>query len=128
VRLLLDTNAFVLFAVGSPRLSPRVRSLIEDQEDDLLVSAVTPWELTIKSALGKLSLPADVSLVYRTTRDEVRASELPVTAAHALHVRQLPLIHGDPFDRMLVAQAQIEELAIVTNDRTIRSYGVDVIW
>lgn len=128
MKILLDTNVFLMFALGSRRLSPRVRHLIEAQEDDLIVSVVVPWELAIKSGAGRLELPEAVDSFYSAARDEIRAREFPITAAHALRVGTLPSLHGDPFDRLLVAQAMVERLAIATNDSAIRAYGVDVIW
>jgi len=128
LRVLLDTNVLLFFAFGSLRLSPRVRVLIEDQEDDLLLSAVTPWELAIKSSRGKLLLPAELDEFYSSTVAEMRARELPITARHALGVQALPPIHRDPFDRLLVAQAQLENIAVATNDPAFRRYGVEVIW
>lgn len=128
MRVLLDTNVFLFFAVGSRRLSPRVRSLIEEQEDELIVSTITPWELAIKAAAGRIELPGSAESVYELARAEIRATELPIRAVHALRVGALPRLHGDPFDRMLVAQAAVEGLAIATNDLVMRDYGVDVIW
>ena len=128
MRVLLDTNVLLLFAFGSATLSPRVRALIEDQQDELLVSAVTPLELAIKSSRGKLLLPAELDEFYSAMVAEMRARELPVTARHALGVQALPPIHGDPFDRLLVAQAQLENAGLATNDPAFRRYGVEVIW
>ncbi len=126
--VLLDTNVFLLFALGSRRLSPRVRALIESQEDELIVSAVTPWELAIKSTIGRLDLPAPVEVLYRTTLETMQAKELPITSEHTLRVAALPRIHADPFDRLLVAQSLVEGLAIATNDRIMGTYGIQVVW
>lgn len=126
--VLLDTNAFLLFALGSRRLSSRVRTLIESQEEVILVSAVTPWELAIKSTIGRVQLPAPVDVIYRTTLETMRATELAITSEHVLRVASLPSIHGDPFDRLLVAQSLIEDTAIATNDRLIGRYDVPVVW
>lgn len=128
MRVLLDTNVFLLFAMGSRRLSPRVRHLIEAQDDELIVSAIVPWELAIKAAAGRLELSDSPSSVYATMLAELRASEMPITAEHALRVGSLPNLHRDPFDRMLVAQSAVEGIPIATNDRAIRGYRVDVIW
>jgi prevent-host-death family protein len=128
VTVLLDTNAFLLFALGSRRLSSRVRTLIETQEEKLVVSAVTPWELATKSMIGRLQLPAPVDVIYRTTLETMQATELAITAGHALRVAALPRIHADPFDRLLVAQSLIEGIAIATNDRLMGAYGIQVVW
>lgn len=128
MKVLLDTNTLLLFAVGSGRLSPRVRNLIEAQEDELIVSAIVPWELVIKSSAGRLELPDSAATVYRSILAEIRGRELAITAEHALRVSSLPALHADPFDRLLVAQALVEGVPIATNDRAIQRYAVDVIW
>ena len=122
-RLLLDSHV-VLWALSDvSRLREGSRGLIADSNNYVVVSAVSVWELRIKSALGKLSVPD-------TLEEATRRSgfvELPITFAHAKRAAGLPAFHGDPFDRMLVAQAQIEHLEIVTRDRMIGEYGVRVV-
>lgn len=128
MRLLLDTNVF-LWSAGQPeRLSPRVLSVLQLPENEVLVSAVTAWEIAIR--LNQL-LGGRGSLVDRFYRAQLRnlvAQELPIAPAHALATYHLPLIHRDPFDRMLVAQAQVEGLVLLTNDARIAAYDVETIW
>jgi PIN domain nuclease of toxin-antitoxin system len=128
VRLLLDTHAFVWWIEDSVRLSAHARAAIADRRNDIFVSAVVGWELAIKQALGKLQskrpvvefVPEQIAMNgFRT---------LPVEMAHALRVSELPLHHGDPFDRLPVAQSDVEEMSLVTGDRVISRYGVSIIW
>ncbi len=124
-RLLLDTHALV-WALSAPRRLPtRVAKIVRDAENDVYVSAVGTWEIAIKSALGKID--ADVAAMADGARD-ADFEELPVTIAHTVHLRTLPSHHRDPFDRLLVAQALVEHLTIVTHDPVIARYSVPVFW
>ena len=123
--LLLDTHALI-WALSAPRRLPaRVAAAIRDPETDVYVSAVSTWEIAIKSALGKIdaNLPAIVSAVHAAELDE-----LPITIAHTERLGALPPHHRDPFDRILVAQALEERLTIVTHDRLIAAYSVPRLW
>jgi len=124
-RLLLDTHALIWALSGPRRLPDRVAKAVRDPENDVYVSAVGTWEIAIKSALGKID--ADVAAVA----DGARAAdfeELPVTVAHTVRLRTLPAHHRDPFDRLIVAQALVEQLTIVTHDPLIARYPVPVLW
>lgn len=128
MKLLLDTHVFLWSAWRPERLSPAARHAVEGSENELLVSAVTPWEIAIR--LNQL-IPARGSLVdrfYRVHLQNLVAHELPIAAAHALATYRLPPIHRDPFDRMLIAQAETEGLAVITNDERFGQYGIEVIW
>jgi len=128
VRLLLDTHPF-LWAIASPeRLSARAKREVEDDANEVLVSAASAWEIAIKFRLGRLQLPDDPQ---RFVPDQIAANSftaLAVLLRHALQVADLPMIHKDPFDRLLVAQALVEGLALVTSDAQIRRYPVNAIW
>ncbi|TAM05210.1 MAG: type II toxin-antitoxin system VapC family toxin [Paraburkholderia sp.] len=118
MRLLLDTHVYLWSVLDDPKLSQAARKLILDA-DEVFVSAATIWEASIKVGLGKLD--ADINELVA----EISAAgfaELPVRAAHAAMVRNLPDIHRDPFDRLLVAQAMTEPLRLVTADRQIARY------
>jgi PIN domain nuclease of toxin-antitoxin system len=128
LRLLLDTNAFLWFAIGSSRLSSAARTAIEDSDGGIFVSTVTPWELAIKAGAGKLELREPVSEIIRKGMLELNAVELPIRHVHALAVTRLPAHHSDPFDRMLVAQSRVEGVALITSDPRIQRYGVEIIW
>jgi len=120
VRLLLDTHVLLWWLSGSPELDPVLRDAIAEPANLVYVSAVSIWEIEIKRALRKLQAPQNWSDVL--TEESFR--RLPVTWEHALRVSGLPPIHRDPFDRMLVAQALIEKLVLVTDDVTVKRYGV----
>lgn len=122
MRLLLDTHTVIWWLVDAPELSDQTKALI-DEEPEVYVSAATVWELAIKQAIGKLKEPAD--LPERVRDGEFR--ELAITSEHAILAGRLPLIHRDPFDRMLVAQARCEGLTLVTSDGAIQKYDVPVL-
>lgn len=125
MRLLLDTHA-LLWAVGSPtELPPRVRALLEDARTEVCVSAASTWELSIKTALGKLELDLRALLVTLRT---LEFAELRIGFEHTRRAGALPPIHRDPFDRMLVAQALEDGFTIVTRDLTIGRYAAPTLW
>jgi PIN domain nuclease of toxin-antitoxin system len=121
VRLLLDTHALVWW--DNDRLPRRVAASIRDA-DAVYVSAVTAWEIAIKSALGKIVARGTVAEAIA----DYRFSPLPITVDHADGVRALPLRHRDPFDRLLVVQAQLEQLTLVTRDPVFAAYDVKTLW
>jgi len=121
MRLLLDTHIAIWWLSGDPRLSIATRRAIQDVPNAFL-SAVSLWEIFIKQDTGRLDLP--VGFVDALRDDFI---ELPLTFDHAVEGRALPLLHRDPFDRMLVAQAKVEGLTIVTADRVLSGYGVPVL-
>ena len=128
MRVLLDTHAFLWWVLEDPRLSARAQSVIAAPEYDVLVSAVSAWEIAIKSADSRLDLPEPAGTYVP---DRIAANgflELDVTVEHAVRVAGLPAIHRDPFDRLLIAQAQVEGIPILTSDPAIARYDVDVIW
>jgi PIN domain nuclease of toxin-antitoxin system len=124
VRLLLDTHAALWWLSGDEPFGERAGALLSDGGHEALLSAAVVWEIAIKRALGKLEAPAGVE---RTLMD-AGASPLPVSVEHAAAVEHLPPHHRDPFDRLLVAQAQIEGAALVSRDGALRVYDVPVIW
>ncbi|MBS1042211.1 type II toxin-antitoxin system VapC family toxin [Gluconobacter cerinus] len=121
MKLLLDTH-LLLWAAGEPnRLSVSARSLMEDQDNDLVFSAASLWEVTIKAGLGRADFLVDPHLLRRGLIEN-GYEELPVTGQHALAVGQLPDVHRDPFDRILVAQATVEGLLLLTHDPLVQAY------
>jgi PIN domain nuclease of toxin-antitoxin system len=120
--LLLDTNILLWWLEDSPRLPKRPRQLIS-RGGKVLVSAATVWEIAIKKALGKLKAPNSLEEALA----ESSFLELPITARHAESAAALPRYHDDPFDRMLVAQAQLEGLKLLTSDERLRVYGPSVL-
>ena len=123
VDILIDTHVLLWWLADDPRLSGKARGLIADPANAIAVSAATAWELAIKQALGKLVFDGDLEVVV----GEQGFQMLQITFAHATGVRQLPDIHRDPFDRMLVAQARAENFAVLSADPIIASYPVNVI-
>jgi len=128
VNVLLDTHAFLWAVTGDQRLSSPARALIEDGENQVFLSAVSMWEIVLKAKAGKLHVEGSVAKVLEEQMRQARIAPLPIYPAHVLRVAALPPIHKDPFDRLLIAQAQAENLALVTRDPEIRRYTVQVIW
>lgn len=119
MKLLLDTHLFLWWLADNPSLSAEARALISNPENTVFVSAVSFWEIRLKESLGKLRLPVDFE-----KRVAVESFEhLPLTAAQTHGLALLPWHHRDPFDRMLVAQAQTESLVLLTADDAIGAYG-----
>lgn len=122
---LVDTHALLWFLTDDPALSPVAKSTMESNDGVLLVSAASLWEIAITVSLGKLDAPDDLPALIQTEGFE----SLSVTDAHAWAVRQLPFDgHKDPFDRLLVAQSQVERIPIVSNDEQLDRYGVTRHW
>ena len=122
-RLLLDTCVLLWALSDDSRLSINTRRLIEEPINMVFVSIASAWEIAIKRALGKLDAPENLGEVLA----KAKLTILPVTMAHTESVAHLPSIHRDPFDRMLVAQAQAEELTLVTSDPKIKKYEVQIM-
>ncbi len=126
-RILLDTHCWLWMTASPERFSPRARHHIEASETALYLSAVSAWEIAVKYALGKLRLPVrPADYVARYLR-ETRTTSLPITSDHGTQVAELPSHHRDPFDRLLIAQAMLERLPILTADPQFHAYDVDVI-
>lgn len=127
MRLLLDTHAFVWWTLGDARLSAPARVAIQDPENDVVLSVVSAWELVIKAGLGRAGF--EDPLLETVTREIDNGMRiLPIHLRHAVQLAELPKVHGDPFDRMLVAQALEEGLRLVTRDRMLHDYPVSCIW
>ncbi len=123
MRLLLDTHVVLWWRLDAPDLSRRVRRAIASA-DQVFVSAASAWEVAIKVALGKLRLDEPFAAMV----DDSTFDQLPVSFEHAARLQVLPPHHADPFDRMLVAQAQVEGLTIVSHDARLRDYDVTLLW
>jgi len=128
LKLLLDTCAFLWFQEDSPHLSPSARAHIMDSANEVYLSAVSVWEIARKYAQGKISLPSHPATLIPAVREESGIASLSLTETDALAAEKLQLFHKDPFDRMLIAQAIMGGLAIVTSDRAFEPYPVRVIW
>ena len=124
MRLLLDTHIFLWSIKENPALPAFVREAIGDPVTELFLSVASVWEMAIKTALGKMNFP-----IERTTAilEQTNCTPLAISIDHAIEASRLPHHHGDPFDRMLVAQARREGLTLVTTDKAIRLYAVSVL-
>ena len=128
MKALLDTHTFLWWNLNDSQLSDKVREFISDGRNEIFLSAASTWEIAIKAAKGRLKLP-DAPDQYVADRIRLHGfSALPIEISHTLQAYELPPIHADPFDRLLVAQSQMEDLPILTADAEIRRYQVDVIW
>jgi len=127
VRVLLDTHVWLWMVAAPERLSEPARVLVVATDNELLLSAASAWEIAIKYALGKLRLPDAPSEFVPSLMARTGITPLPVHHRHALRVATLPPQHRDPFDRLLVAQAQIEGVPILTADKNFAQYDVEVL-
>lgn len=128
MRLLLDTHTLLWWLTENPSLQASARKLIANQNNDILVSAASAWEIATKVRLGKLSIAIDLARDFTAYLERERFDSLAVTAEHGIRAGLLPGPHKDPFDRMLIAQALAENLAIVSNDVVFDGYGVKRTW
>ena len=122
-RLLLDTHTLLWWLADDPRLGHNARALIQDAHNEIYVSAASAWEISIKKACGKLVAPDDLDGILEHEGFE----ELPISFFHGERAGTLPPVHRDPFDRMLIAQAQAEGLDIMTADEMLKQYGIKVV-
>ncbi len=128
MNILLDTQAFLWWIADDPRLSARALELISNPDHVLFFSAASGWEIAIKARLGKLTLPGNPERFVADQLTMNAFGSLPIQLSHALHVYTLPVHHRDPFDRILVAQSQLEDMPILTADLQIAQYRVEVLW
>jgi PIN domain nuclease of toxin-antitoxin system len=123
MNILLDTHVLLWWLDDHPTLSTVAKSAISTGKNNIFYSAVSIWEIRIKEALGKLKLPPDFDKVLK----EQRMIPLNITVKHAHSIKSLPLIHRDPFDRLLIAQAKLEKMTLMTRDAAIKKYDVKTI-
>jgi len=128
MKLLLDTHTFLWWTTDDPQLSATAQELIGNSRNTLYWSAASSWEVSIKYELGRLPLPDAPEQFLPAELGRNRIESLPIVDVHTFLAGGLPRHHRDPFDRMLVAQAQIETFGLITNDTNIRRYEVDVYW
>ncbi len=128
MRLLLDTHALVWFLDGSDSLSAPAMERMLSQDAEVYVSVASLWEIAIKIALQKLELPGDFEDLFPGSLNNSGLMLLPIEVSHLVALRKLPLLHRDPFDRLIIAQAQAEEMMLVSNDSQFASYGISLIW
>jgi PIN domain nuclease of toxin-antitoxin system len=128
LRALLDTHALLWWLADDPALTPAARKIIAETRNTLIVSAASAWEIATKVRLGRLPGAADLAADFPGFLDREGFQILPISAAHAIRAGLLPGPHKDPFDRMLIAQAQAEDLPILSNESLFESYGLRRLW
>ena len=128
MKVLIDTHTFLWWNTDDPLLSLHAKEIIANGQNEVYLSAASVWEIVIKTAKGRLVLP-ELPARYISSRMRLyRFHSLPVQVSHAVHVYELPQLHNDPFDRMLIAQSRLEALPLVTNDEDILRYDLETIW
>ena len=128
MKILLDTHAFLWFIVGNPQLDNHARQLIEDPNNERFLSVASIWEMTIKASLGRLIVPTPPSLLIR---DHVWSNAIELLELRPEHfdiLNDLPYHHKDPFDRLIISQAQYEEMTLVSKDQAFDQYDVKLKW
>ncbi|MBA3872439.1 MAG: type II toxin-antitoxin system VapC family toxin [Anaerolineae bacterium] len=128
MKLLLDTHTFLWFISKSPKITLEARNQITDNPDQLFLSIVSLWEIAIKVSIGKLTLQQPFETLFPHQLRINGIKQLEVSVSHTALVSKLPFHHNDPFDRMLIAQAITENVAIISADKAFDAYGVDRLW
>ena len=125
--ILLDTHAFYWYVTDDPKLPVNIKKLIDSSEESFFISVSSFWEMSIKSSLKKLKLPVSIDVLMRDCID-YGISILQIKANHLARLEELPWIHRDPFDRLMICQAQEEDLIFITADGNITKYDVKTMW
>ena len=128
MRLLLDTHTFIWLDASPDQLSAEAYDVLQDPSNDLLLSIVSVWEIQIKAQLGRLDIRRDLAGIVQEQQTSNGIELLPITLPHILALGELPPHHRDPFDRLLISQARVDNLVLVTKDENISNYPVDVLW
>ena len=128
MRVLLDTQAFLWYLLDDARLSKKAEAAISDENNRVLVSPASYWEIAIKISLGKYQLPEPLDIFMEREIASNDFTVLAILVRHAAVVTQLPFHHRDPFDRLIIAQALSEKIAVVSSDLVFDQYGVERIW
>jgi PIN domain nuclease of toxin-antitoxin system len=128
MKYLLDTHAFLWWCLGAEQLSPHAADIIADGRNEIYFSSASAWEIAIKTGKGRLTLPEEPAQFVVSRMNQHRFLALPVQISHAMHVAELPPFHADPFDRLLIAQSQLESLPLITKDEEMQRYAVETIW
>jgi PIN domain nuclease of toxin-antitoxin system len=128
MKLLLDTHILIWLVEGSDNLSQAARTAIENEANSLYLSIASLWEMAIKMSLGKLQLGIALDRVVESYIIPSEIEILPIHLNHLLVLQELPLCHRDPFDRLLIAQAKVEKLTLVSSDRSFGNYAIPILW
>jgi PIN domain nuclease of toxin-antitoxin system len=128
LKLLVDTHCWLWYLLSPEKLNSSARELLQDREHDFYLSTASAWEIVIKYDLGKLEIPLKPTEYIPKRLAILDHFSLPITLAHVLEVEKLPRHHKDPFDRILVAQARVDSLKLITADDILRRYDVPLVW
>jgi PIN domain nuclease of toxin-antitoxin system len=128
MRILLDTCTFLWLILGTEELTEKVKELFADSDNEVFLSVVSTWEIAVKYAIGRLDLPDEPRFYIPEQRERHRVRSLPLDEPASLQVSTLPKIHSDPFDRMLISQAMIHGLTILSPDDMMKKYPVRIAW
>jgi PIN domain nuclease of toxin-antitoxin system len=128
VKILLDTCAFLWLVTDDSKLSGLAKDIFLDPNNELLLSAVTGFEITVKYSLGKLQLTEPPKAFISNRMKANALTELPITLNHTLALQDLPWHHKDPFDRLLVAQAMVTQIPLLSSDEQLSAYGIERLW
>ncbi|MBF0491779.1 MAG: type II toxin-antitoxin system VapC family toxin [Deltaproteobacteria bacterium] len=128
MKILLDTHIFIWWIHDNAQLSKKARAYIENENNDLFLSIASVWELSIKLALGKIELYQDLEFLISEELEKNNIDLLPIKLKHALHVNKLAHYHRDPFDRMLVSQALVEGIPLLSDDSLFKKYAVELLY
>ncbi len=128
MKVLLDTHTLIWAIEGDDRLSPKSIELIESPKNTPCYSLVSIWEIAIKVQLGKLSISSPIDESLEALLEDNGFEQIPIHFKHVCHVGNLPLHHRDPFDRLLVAQAETEDIPLISKDSTLEQYNISRIW
>lgn len=128
MKALRDTHAFLWALIGPSNLSPKTRQLLQDERTDVVVSAASTWEIATKVRLDKLRRAKRVVTDYLQALQGLQASQLKFTSEQAVKTNSCNVAHRDPFDRMLAAQSQLDQLPLISSDPAMNQFGIEVIW
>ena len=128
MKAILDTHVFLWWVLDNPKLSKTAQDFIANPNNSIYLSAVSGWEMAIKWSIGKLTLPAQPDVFVKQQLEINNFNSLPIQMAHGLYVHELPEIHKDPFDRLLIAQSKIENSLLISADSFFQKYSVSLLW
>jgi PIN domain nuclease of toxin-antitoxin system len=128
MKYLLDTHAFLWFISADDKLSSKARSIIKNSNNEVYFSAASAWEMSIKVRLGRLTIEEELEPFIIKQLSENNFSTLSITIFHSIYTSKLPDIHKDPFDRMIIAQSQVEDMPLISKDKNIEKYKIPVVW
>lgn len=128
MKYLLDTHTFLWWNLDDPQLSARANEIISNGGNEIFLSAASAWEIAIKTAKGRLVLPEEPAQYLASRMSQYHFQALPVQVSHAVRVYVLPNHHTDPFDRLLIAQSQLESMPLISKGEDMQQYDLEIIW